>query len=914
MATKIKRCLYIGLGGTGINALLHTKKMFIDTYGEVPPMIGFLGIDTDSGAYKKTLKSVTGDDIALQPNEQLPILVHDARPIYDVNKEYFSWIPEQNLYALTSMTLGAGQVRTNGRFAFTTNYVSVSHKVSSIIDNITNAHIMDNEKYGLLSANTEIHVVFSICGGTGCGTFLNMAYLLHEVAPQCKLTGYAVLPDIFKSMMNSGVAKVAPNAYGAIMDLDYLMHMGMDSAPVSLAYIKENYDIRERPFNSVVFIDNKNNNLDTYTHIDELTEMISLALVTSAGELSSAAASVSDNLEKNITEGSMDIENKKAWAAGMGVCEILYRGAEISQIYAIKAAKNLIERMYNSCADTDAIANAWIDSSEVNIRENNNNDHVIDFIADKNPQYDLTTINDCANPDPEVEQNLAMNKIQDKDVKEKVDELTTRVRRELRKLLIEHINKEGGLSTAKNIINSIVAQINIYLGEMEDEKKKLVHEEPIRKTSVETAVSDLKTYDGRFFKSKNKQDDLVNDLEEAVRQLNICRREITRRVGAITVFNNINIMLSNARTEVENIGNMLEGIQTRLTTELGKLQNNIGKTSQTFQIDLDQDVAMKISVEPNDVVFSDFVKGLTPSDKIYGFTGYSMGEIYDMIMVYTSNLHTAKEMRGTTIDNVIDKLDKEDFDRMVDLAIKKSMPLFRYDYRGYTPQEQPHDAFYIGVPDKANNRLFKDGFFKCKVEGNSDVDFADIGMNDRIIIYHQFGVVPAYAIASINNYRREYEDCNVSTHFDDNLLKRMDREEFSLMPKRNSDDDLLDLWVKGFIFGLVRNNGGTYEFKSREHGDALDDFWVELGKYRDDAFDQFRRYKSSVRKEFVEHLDNLEKSKGKDTIQEIINDVKTSYLDKYSQILMTKEQIKAKGYEKIRDLITRELNLVQKSL
>ena len=57
MATKIKRSLYVGLGGTGMNALLHTKKMFIDTYGEVPPMIGFLGIDTDGGAYKKAILS-----------------------------------------------------------------------------------------------------------------------------------------------------------------------------------------------------------------------------------------------------------------------------------------------------------------------------------------------------------------------------------------------------------------------------------------------------------------------------------------------------------------------------------------------------------------------------------------------------------------------------------------------------------------------------------------------------------------------------------------------------------------------------------------------------------------------------------------------------------------------------------------
>ena len=155
MATKIKRCLYVGLGGTGMNALLHTKKTFMDTYGEVPPMIGFLGIDTDSGAYKKSLTTVRGEEVILSPNEQLPILVKDARPIYDVNKEDFSWIPEKNLYALTGMTLGAGQVRTNGRFAFTVNYVNIVQKVHSILNQITNARIQANDKYELLSTNTE---------------------------------------------------------------------------------------------------------------------------------------------------------------------------------------------------------------------------------------------------------------------------------------------------------------------------------------------------------------------------------------------------------------------------------------------------------------------------------------------------------------------------------------------------------------------------------------------------------------------------------------------------------------------------------------------------------------------------------------------------------------------------------------
>ena len=144
MATKIKRCLYIGLGGTGMKSLLHTKKMFIETYGEVPPMIGFLGIDTDGGEYKKELDSKYGN-VVLTPNEQLPIRVDEARPIYEVNKEHFAWLPEENIYALTSMTLGAGQIRSNGRFAITVNHTEVENKIVSVLTDITRANISNKQ-------------------------------------------------------------------------------------------------------------------------------------------------------------------------------------------------------------------------------------------------------------------------------------------------------------------------------------------------------------------------------------------------------------------------------------------------------------------------------------------------------------------------------------------------------------------------------------------------------------------------------------------------------------------------------------------------------------------------------------------------------------------------------------------------
>ncbi len=53
MPIKLKKTLYVGIGGTGTDTLLKVKKCFIDSYGEIPPMIGFLVIDTDGAATNK---------------------------------------------------------------------------------------------------------------------------------------------------------------------------------------------------------------------------------------------------------------------------------------------------------------------------------------------------------------------------------------------------------------------------------------------------------------------------------------------------------------------------------------------------------------------------------------------------------------------------------------------------------------------------------------------------------------------------------------------------------------------------------------------------------------------------------------------------------------------------------------------
>ena len=922
MATKIKRSLFIGMGGTGMKTLVNTKRMFIETYGEVPPMIGFLGIDTDRGEYKKdTTKNKNNEAVILSPDETLPITVENAKEIYHVNapEGHMTWIPEKNIYALTSMTQGAGQIRTNGRFALTMNYRELKNKVVSAINKITQARIATNPKYELMSSDIEIHMVFSVCGGTGAGTFINMAYLLKEVAPQCKLTGYGVLPDVFEAMSNSGMAKVKANAYAAIQDLDWLMHLD-GTKKITLDYITEEPSFDTKPFNAFFFIDNKNVNNDTYTDVAEITELLSLALVTSAGELGTASASVIDNLEKNIMEGDMNVEDKRAWISGLGVCEIVFRGRTLQEIYALKGTKRLIENMLNSCEDSDVIASNWIDQPSVNLRENNNKDNVLNFLLDKSPRHQLIEIDDKSNAKNEIDLWLKNDAVKNTEIQKQLDQkiaqLQERIDNELRLLVVKQLNRDCGVGGTLSILGAIRANIDVFIEEMNEEQELLTSRTiAARENTMKIAIQDLTEYNGKFFKLKSHVNELADEAIQAATELAEQQRDALRHEAAITFYNSLKQTLQDMTDRVENIRRQLISVSTNVQTRLSELQNYVRRNPRTFQIDLALDTV--ITVKDDDLNINDLIQTLGLPDGIFDFNEKKANEIEQYFTNYCMNLNPAKELGERTIDTIINEMSDEAFDAMLSMAIKKSEPLFRFDYHGHAPKERPTNSFYVGVFNRDDSRLKRGDAFKLKLPGNPDVDFASIGQRDRIIIYRQRGVVPAYSLTGIPTYRVRYDNCtNCDCHFDAEIELRMRREGYSLEPS-TKNDDTLEFWVKGLIFGLIKNEGGSYYVKDENNESlALNDYWESLGAYRDDAFKAFKQRLPLVADSFEKFFTSYQSSVGNDAIQRIINDVKLeqNYLKKYAQIEMSVEELQKKGNEALKKLVIDEINYVKKEL
>lgn len=914
MPTKIRRSLFVGLGGTGMKALLHTKKMFVDTYGEVPNMIGFLGVDTDGGEYNSELKSTDGQPVRLEPSEQMQILVsQNPQPVFQKNQPRLSWFPQENLGSLAHMTIGAGQVRSNGRFAITYNENSVAQKLKNVVNTILNVQNSFSNKYELMSSALEIHVVFSLCGGTGSGTFINMAYLLREAVPEAKLYGYAVLPGIFDAMINqpAAKAKVPSNAFGSLLDLDYLMHLNMADNPINIDYLTRTYTTNQTPFDAVYVIDNKNKNNDIYNDVKDIAQMVSLALVTATGELSVAQQSVFDNVVKVIRDGNMDIENKKAWAAGFGICEICYNGDELTRILKYKTVARIIELLENTTEDTNILANNWIDDNH--IRENNGRDDVIDYVCTKTPKIPLTAINTPANPQPEIDAYLTSLAVEKpENLTTKIDTLKTKVGEGLKHLIVEEVNKKGGIGNAINVIEDINAQIDICLAEMRSELQTFKSKEPVIRSQKETTTAELVDYMGKFIKLKKQE--YIDAVVETVNQYAVILREINRREAAISFYSWLKLELENQETKINDLKDKLNKIKKTCDEKIAQIQYNITNNTNIFQIDLAKREVNKITYDDDKIVVSDLVQSINMQDKIYDFSSLQSEVILGQLKAYADTICDKSRYNNASIDTILRGMDDEELKNVLREAVVKSEPLIQYNSRGYVQAYQPETYFYVGVENKDTSVLTENNFF-ANMFNDRKPDFTSVGNKSKIVIYCQYGNMPLFTVGPVPSFEHRYNEVmrNSNCHFGVDLLARMQRENFSIMPKDTSTD-AVELWVKGLIFGLIKNDGEKFIYKCEAEGDIIDDYWVNLPQDRYEAFVEFKNHQNNIEKEYDEFFENMQKEKGMEEINKIIQDAKANYEEKYAQLNMDKAMLKTRGYELVLKLYRQELEFVKKEL
>ena len=240
---KIERSLFIGLGGAGIKSIISTKQFYNDTFGEVPQVIGFLGIDSRCGEFMNSAITNEGETINLTPKESVRISLYSPREYYITNKDSFNWFPEKNL---SSMVGGYnGPHRINGRFAYTINHNQIEAGIRHAIDRVLDATPINDCGYSLVEGKIQIYIVFSLCGSTGSGMFLNIAMMIRELfGIQVNINAIAIGPSIFNRIGIGGMLSNA-NAYGAMLDTEYFINNVNIDNPFKYQVFNEVHSISE---------------------------------------------------------------------------------------------------------------------------------------------------------------------------------------------------------------------------------------------------------------------------------------------------------------------------------------------------------------------------------------------------------------------------------------------------------------------------------------------------------------------------------------------------------------------------------------------------------------------------------------------------------------------------------------------
>ncbi len=235
--------LVVGLGGTGALTAVLLKEQLLNIYNrEVPKTVGLLVFDTDKDPIKRynfprgwTLTPREFGHLGMadgHADSAKPWVERIARSGSNEDMHYLNgWLQAEwylrnvpdNMFFFDT---GAGQFRQIGRLALFKDVVnegqsSLYVRLQSAIQSIRNA--------SRETAALNVYLVCSVTGGTGAGTFVDVAYLIRKIAKEAAnfdvtLRAMVVLPQAFDTTLQPNQKQPAQiRSFAAIREMNWFV-------------------------------------------------------------------------------------------------------------------------------------------------------------------------------------------------------------------------------------------------------------------------------------------------------------------------------------------------------------------------------------------------------------------------------------------------------------------------------------------------------------------------------------------------------------------------------------------------------------------------------------------------------------------------------------------------------------------
>jgi Tubulin like len=224
---ELRPTLVIGVGGTGYLGVTSVKDKMMQMLPELVEegFVRFQVIDTPSQKIRK-----------LPPSEYFSCGGYNANRILDaMHREHTyehirPWFPPT--LRPGQISSGAEGIRPVGRLCFFLRRRRIEEilvgKMRALLDESLPRRAAELGVRYITGDGLDIHVISSVCGGTGSGMLLDLVYNLHwwagRLTDGVRVDGHLVLPEAFNVIGSKD--KLRKNGYATLAELDYHTRTG----------------------------------------------------------------------------------------------------------------------------------------------------------------------------------------------------------------------------------------------------------------------------------------------------------------------------------------------------------------------------------------------------------------------------------------------------------------------------------------------------------------------------------------------------------------------------------------------------------------------------------------------------------------------------------------------------------------
>lgn len=889
MTCKFIKTLIVGLGGTGMHSVLQMKRKYLETFGEIPPMIRFLVFDTTD---QNTLHVKDGE-YKLAPGEFYLMQIKNPRTLLKTSDEIRAWIPDKvPMFALAS---SPHQIRPLGRLALFANSITVEEKLNQTLENLQDfKNEKYNDKYMLESDNIVVNIVCSLAGGTGSGCFLDVAALIREKLSNIdRLVGYFLLPDVFTS--RPGCSNAQPNAYAALRELNYFF---TPDAKLVYSMGGKERKIEEGLFDFVFLVNNVNSNGVEYNDISDLEEFIGHGMFLLSSKMSRGASYISDKFDYALIVNKW--YGKPTVFSSFGVGELVYPGDWYADLYAQEIALQLIQKVFMG-GKVEGIKEDVEDFIDrIGIREDTA-DEVVNSILTPGeyPGFPLPKDFDRDTINPAFERvKLHINYAQREFIETAKGNLTLFKERKLKEF-DDYIQEKLKRPQQIQYCNAFIAS---FIGRMIEFKNMMIEEKETHQSKRENFDStyhlireEARQASKRLFGRNTAIEKVLKRFKGIVDQEVVFLLEIERREEAIEFFTYIIDTARALMNRLKKISEQCDNLAQLLGQDIQLIKSE-EKHRKTTIIEI-RDKSLfndKLQVEAGD-----FLIWLYKDKKMttIQIAEKKLLEVKNILIEYANSQEKVKEIKEKSIDEVLKELSPKKRIEYISLLDNIASPLWQYNRGWVTGNYTTHNICIFGVANPEDT-----AFEPEELIGASFSPYGSwvigTGDNKRILCFKVESAIPAFVLSNIPEYKEKYDIPEEQRPSPYHISCNWENELPSLFPQECEKENL-KYFALGMvpIFNLIKKSGEYYYVFSEKQGERANSYWLKLAQGRVKAMKSFIEDSNLVN----ETRENIDKKLQQEGNEKVVEEIK-EYLEKVKIMLVNKNITNLEKHQIITEL------------